>query len=30
MADRLGIAGLLTSIGHCGDLATASIIAVSE
>jgi hypothetical protein len=30
MADRLGITGWLTSIGHCGGLAMASIIAVSE
>ncbi len=30
MADRLGITGWLISISHCGDLAMASVIAVSE
>jgi holo-[acyl-carrier protein] synthase len=30
MAERLGITGWLISISHCGDLAVASVIAVSE
>src|SRR5262245_60385356 len=30
MVDRLGITGWLTSLRHCGDLAMASIIALSE